>query len=103
MIVAFSVFTHLLHEECYAYLQDAGRVLRPDGRLVFSFFEFARPDEWEIFADTVESRKTNAVGHMNTFVERNAIEAWCGHLGMRVEGFFDKTQQSLCVLRSGQA
>jgi len=99
MIIGFSVFTHLLHEECYAYLQDAVRVLRPGGKFVFSFFEFARADQWSVFADTVESRKTDAFGHMNTFIERAAIETWCRHLGLTVEGFFDKTQQSLCVLR----
>lgn len=101
MIIAFSVFTHLLHEECYAYLQDAVRVLRPGGKFVFSFFEFARADQWSVFADTVESRKTDAFGHMNTFIERSAIEAWCSHLGLNVEDYFDKTQQSLCVLRRG--
>src|SRR2546421_2148230 len=101
MIIAFSVFTHLLHEECYAYLQDAVRVLRPGGKFVFSFFEFARADQWTVFSDTVESRKTDPFGHMNTFIERNAIEVWSGHLGMTVEGFFDKTQQSLCVLWRG--
>lgn len=101
MIIAFSVFTHLLHEECYAYLQDAVRVLRPGGKIVFSFFEFARADQWPVFADTVESRKTDAFGHMNTFIERRAIDVWCSHLGLTVEGYFDKTQQSLCVLRRG--
>jgi cyclopropane fatty-acyl-phospholipid synthase-like methyltransferase len=40
IVIAFSVFTHLLHEECYAYLQDAARVLTPGGKFVFSFFEF---------------------------------------------------------------
>ena len=85
LIIGFSVFTHLLHEECYAYLQDAARVLRPGGKFVFSFFEFARADQWTIFAETVESRKADTFGHMNTFVERNAIEAWsrpaCRHDG----------------------
>jgi len=99
MIIAFSVFTHLLHEECYAYMQDAARVLRPGGKFVFSFFEFARADQWTIFAETVDSRKADTFGHMNTFVERNAIEVWSRHVGMTVEGYFDKTQQSLCVLR----
>jgi ubiquinone/menaquinone biosynthesis C-methylase UbiE len=98
-IIAFSVFTHLLHEECYAYLQDALRVLRPGGKFVFSFFEFGCAEHWPLFAETVQSRKADAFGHMNTFIERSAIEVWSRHLPMAVERFVDGTVQALCVLR----
>ena len=49
MILAFSVFTHLLHEESFIYLEDFKRVLKPGGSVVFSFLEvlvvgrFSRP------------------------------------------------------------
>jgi SAM-dependent methyltransferase len=36
MIAAFSVFTHLEHEDSYRYLVDARRVVRPGGSFVFS-------------------------------------------------------------------
>jgi len=36
MICAFSVFTHMEHEDSYRYLKDALRVVRPGGRFVFS-------------------------------------------------------------------
>jgi SAM-dependent methyltransferase len=36
MICAFSVFTHVEHEDAYRYLVEARRVVRPDGRFVFS-------------------------------------------------------------------
>ncbi len=36
MICAFSVFTHMEHEDTYLYLKEARRVLRPGGRLIFS-------------------------------------------------------------------
>lgn len=36
MMCAFSVFTHMEHEDSYRYLTDARRVVRPDGRFVFS-------------------------------------------------------------------
>ena len=36
MICAFSVFTHMEHEDMYRYLVDALRVVRPGGRFVFS-------------------------------------------------------------------
>lgn len=35
-ICAFSVFTHLEHEDSYRYLVDALRVVRPGGKFVFS-------------------------------------------------------------------
>jgi ubiquinone/menaquinone biosynthesis C-methylase UbiE len=44
MVFAFSVFTHLYHEENFAYLRDARRILRPGGRMIFSFLEFANPE-----------------------------------------------------------
>jgi len=36
MLCAFSVFTHMEHEDSFRYLRDARRVVRPGGRMVFS-------------------------------------------------------------------
>jgi SAM-dependent methyltransferase len=36
VIVAFSVFTHMEHEDAYAYLKSALGVVRPGGRFLFS-------------------------------------------------------------------
>lgn len=36
MICAFSVFTHMEHEDTYQYLKEALRITRPGGRFVFS-------------------------------------------------------------------
>lgn len=36
MVCAFSVFTHMEHEDTFRYLQDARRIVRPGGRFVFS-------------------------------------------------------------------
>lgn len=36
VLCAFSVFTHLEHEDSYRYLVDARRVVRPGGKFVFS-------------------------------------------------------------------
>src|SRR5215471_1763003 len=35
-VCAFSVFTHMEHEDSYRYLCDARRIVRPTGRLVLS-------------------------------------------------------------------
>ncbi len=36
MICAFSVFTHMEHEDSYRYLKEASRVVRAGGRFIFS-------------------------------------------------------------------
>jgi ubiquinone/menaquinone biosynthesis C-methylase UbiE len=36
MICAFSVFTHMEHEDTYKYLKEALRIVRPGGRFIFS-------------------------------------------------------------------
>ena len=44
---AFSVFTHIEHEDTYRYLKDALRIVRPGGRFIFSCLPmtlaYARP------------------------------------------------------------
>ncbi|NBW95850.1 MAG: methyltransferase domain-containing protein, partial [Planctomycetia bacterium] len=52
MLCAFSLFTHLLHEESYVYLQESFRVLKPGGKVVMSFLEFAAPSHWNVFVPT---------------------------------------------------
>jgi ubiquinone/menaquinone biosynthesis C-methylase UbiE len=36
MICAFSVFTHMEHEDTFRYLKDALRIVKPQGRFIFS-------------------------------------------------------------------
>lgn len=81
MLCAFSVFTHLLHAESYLYLEEAHRCLRPGGRMVMSFLEFALPQHWRIFAQTVSTQRASSVPHLNQFIERNQIEVWAERLG----------------------
>ncbi|PTX92578.1 hypothetical protein DB354_14715 [Opitutus sp. ER46] len=73
----FSVFTHLLQEDCYRYLQEAMRVLRPGGRIVLSFLEFRLIAHWPMF----NARS----GHLNQFIERDTLLAWARQLGLVVE------------------
>lgn len=105
---AFSVFTHLLHHETYIYLEDMFRVLKPGGRAVFSFLEFAAHTHWTVFSGTVSDQKKGPVGHLNTFIERSVIEIWSRHLGFQVEGYIDGQEsvahnkplgQSVAILR----
>ena len=107
-VSAFSVFTHLLHEETYLYLEDAHRALRSGGLVVFSFLEFSNPNHWVVFEGTVEGQRTQTRPHLNTIIERGAIDAWASHLGFVREAFISGTEapwgshpiwQSVAILR----
>ena len=89
MLCAFSVFTHLLHHETWLYLEDIRRVLRPGGRLVLSFLEFASTAHWSVFAASTEAHRTGALPHLNQFIERSVIDLWCAKLGYVREQFID--------------
>lgn len=82
MVCFFSVFTHLLHEQSYAYLLEARRVLKPGGRVLFTFLEFTSPYLWQIFEQNV--RDIGKGLPLNVFLSRDAIAAWVPHLGMRL-------------------
>jgi ubiquinone/menaquinone biosynthesis C-methylase UbiE len=84
MVCAFSVFTHLHHAETYLYLEDIHRILRPGGRLVFTFLEFAQAQHWPVFAESVESeRQRSFSAHLSQFIEQNAIGLWSEKLGYK--------------------
>ena len=84
MVCFFSVLTHLLHEQSYIYLQEAKRVLRPGGLIVFSFLEFAMGFQWNVFEATVKDARESNSHPLNVFIERNALAAWAEHLGLEV-------------------
>lgn len=83
MICFFSVFTHLLHEQTYIYLQEARRVLKPGGKIVFSFLEFSFPGHWVVFESNVSNVYSDKP--LNMFMSRDAIEAWASHLNLKVQ------------------
>jgi ubiquinone/menaquinone biosynthesis C-methylase UbiE len=79
-LVAFSVFTHLLHEETYLYMLEAKRVLVPGGKLIFSFLEFAAPHHWHAFESTLAVRKQHTQYPLNMFIEQSVIRLWSDRL-----------------------
>jgi ubiquinone/menaquinone biosynthesis C-methylase UbiE len=78
----FSVFTHLLHEETYRYLEAAAQALRPGGIIVFSFLEFAVPAHWAVFESMLDSMGSQ--GHHNQFISRDAIDAFSERLALKI-------------------
>jgi ubiquinone/menaquinone biosynthesis C-methylase UbiE len=52
MMCAFSVFTHMEHEDSYRYLKDALRIVKPGGRFIFSCLLLTLPASKEIFLNS---------------------------------------------------
>lgn len=90
MVACFSVFTHLLHEETYAYLAEIRRVLKPGGKVVFSFLDFSIPEHWTVFASNLI--QINSRVHLNQFIDPHAIKIWCQHLQLDIEKIFSGNQ-----------
>lgn len=95
IVCFFSVLTHLLHEESYAYLREAKRVLKPTGKIIFSFLEFSRPSHWNVFESNLAAIGTSE--HLNQFISRDGIRAWARHLGLKVEATFDGDKSHIPV------
>lgn len=81
-ITFFSVFTHLTHEETYRYLREAKRVLKPGGKIVFSFLEYRLPSHWAIFESSVSDERPDKV--LNQFMDRDMIEGFAHRLDLQV-------------------
>ncbi len=54
MICAFSVFTHIEHEDTYRYLKDGLRIIRPGGHFIFSCLPMSLPVAREIFLQSAQ-------------------------------------------------
>ena len=87
LVCFFSVFTHLLHEQSFVYLQEAKRVLKPGGKIIFSFLEFAIFSHWAVFESNL--RDLGIDKPLNMFMSRDAITAWAYHLGLTIEAVCD--------------
>ena len=87
MVCAFSVFTHLLHEQSFVYMRDCFRVLKPGGRLVFSYLEFRVPSHWAVMEGNVQNVSEGS-RVLNQFMSVDAIEAWAEHLNFEVVDIF---------------
>ena len=92
----FSVFTHLLDEDIYRYLADAMRLLKPGGKIVFSYLDFAVATHWTMFELTMADQSPDPV--LNKFISKDAIHAWAQHLGLRVEQLHDGPSEWINLL-----
>jgi SAM-dependent methyltransferase len=94
-VTFFSVFTHLTHEDTWRYVREAGRILKPGGKLVCSFLEFAIYSHWTIFENTFNDKAPDKI--LNQFLSRDALASFAHHGGFEIEGFWDGDARNIRI------
>jgi len=88
MVCFFSVLTHLLHEESFVYLREAKRVLKPGGKIVFSFLDFRVASHWGSFEANLRDIGVGAQP-MNVFMSPDMLREWAKRLELEIEEIHD--------------
>lgn len=86
-ITFFSVFTHILDEDIFFYLKESIRLLKPSGKIIFSFLDFECESHWFIFENSLENRAGKAV--ITKFLSKSTIEIWTKKLGLKIDSIYD--------------
>lgn len=95
IVFHWSVFTHLYPEECYLYMADTFRALKPGGKLVFSFLEFEDVKHRHIFHNRASAfRKKGWANLLDTFLHRDWIRVWSQDIGFEAVSFTDGTDET---------
>jgi len=95
IVFHWSVFTHLFPEECYVYMADTFRALKPGGKLIFSFLELEDPAHQPLFRSRARTfSKGKSVVHLDTFLHRDQIRFWARDLGFSEPEFTDGSDGS---------
>jgi SAM-dependent methyltransferase len=82
MLFHWSVFTHLYPEECYLYMEDSYRALKPGGTFIFSFLELEDERHHGIFRARIKNfRNRGWSPTLDTFLHRDWVRFWARDLG----------------------
>ena len=96
IIFHWSVFTHLFPAECYLYLQDGFRALKPGGRMVFSFLELEEPLHdriWRMNVDHLINGRRAA--QLDQFLHRDWIRRFALQAGFTEPRFTDGSDDTV--------
>lgn len=83
MVAAFSVFTHILYEETFIYLEDCYRVLKDGGLVVFSFMDLSLPYMRKPFMNAV--RGLNHRSDLMIYFGMDVIRLFSEEIGFTIE------------------
>lgn len=96
VICAFSVFTHIEHEDSYLYLVDALRVIRPGGRFIFSCLPMNLANAREVFLVSTRTDFRGRWSHVrNVTTSMELMEDIARLAGWRVRGWYAGDQPSV--------
>jgi ubiquinone/menaquinone biosynthesis C-methylase UbiE len=116
MICAFSVFTHMEHEDSYRYLRDSLRIVRPGGRFIFSCAPLSLAMGKEMFRNSADldmrtrwSYVRNVTTTVDYMTEIAKLAGWTvsrwyagdeANIGLPSNGKLHALGQSSCVLEA---
>lgn len=99
VLCAFSVFTHMDHEDAYRYLMAATRVVKPGGVLIASLLPLHLHDAQQVFlasaADAADERWSKV---RNVVTSNELFEIVAGLAGWTVGGWHDGASRTIRML-----
>jgi SAM-dependent methyltransferase len=102
LFAAFSVFTHMEHEDAYAYLRDARRVVRPHGRFVLSCLTMDLEAGRRVFRQSAGVSLRERWGTIrNVTTTYDYVEAVAGLSGWRVVKWHKGEEPSILPIEPG--
>jgi ubiquinone/menaquinone biosynthesis C-methylase UbiE len=103
-LCAFSVFTHVEHEDAYLQLVDAMRVCKPGGRMLFSCLPLDQRGARKIFLESA-SHNVQArwlIGPRSVVTSRDLMESIARLAGWRVSRWYSGDEANIIHPRSGE-
>jgi SAM-dependent methyltransferase len=102
VICAFSVFTHMEHEDSFRYLRDARRIVRPEGRFLFSCLPMDLPASAKVFlASASEDLHTRWRSVRNVTTSRDLMDAIARLAGWRILRWHPGDHPAIPLLGTG--
>lgn len=100
---AYSVFTHIEHEDTYNYLVDARRAIKPGGFFAFSCLPVGLPDAQRIFKDEAAMEfGTRWARVRNVITSKELITGIATLAGWNVRRWRDGTEESIPLPGGGR-